>query len=61
MLDDCDAAIAAIETGAQAWTNRGKQVQHAQLRDLYAQRERLLKIVAQPGQMASLGVILRPS
>jgi hypothetical protein len=44
-LDDCDAAIAAIETGAQAYTARGRSAQRGQLADLQRERARLGRIV----------------
>jgi hypothetical protein len=61
-LDDCDAAIAAIETGAQAYTIRGKSAQKAQLGTLYAQRESLQQRlgVSQTG-FATVAQITRPT
>lgn len=61
-LDDCDARIAAIEDGAQAYTIRGKNVQHALLKDLYEERRRLHQYInAGATQFASLGQLTRPS
>ena len=44
-LDSVQAAIAAIESGAQEYTHRGRTYKRADLGTLYAREERLLKLV----------------
>jgi len=61
MIDDNDAAIARIETGAQAYTIRGRESRMAELRTLYAERERLEQKSADAGNggsMTSVGKIM---
>lgn len=64
-LDACDAKIAAIEGGAQAYTSRGLAVTHAQLETLYKQRERLEQKLSEEnsnsGSMSSVGQIDAPT
>lgn len=50
MLDDCDAAIQKAEA-SQSYTERGRQLTRANLKDLYAERQRLQRLVNQPSNM----------
>ncbi len=64
-IDDCDAAIQSIETGAQAYSARGRSAQKAQLATLYKRldelQERLLLESNNGGSMASLAIQTRPT
>lgn len=62
-IDANDAAIARIETGAQEYTIRGRMARQAELKTLYAERERLeekLSDSSNSGSMTSVGQIARP-
>ena len=63
-LDDCDAAIARIENGAQEYTVRGRMAQQARYAALVKERRELQEQVADvsvnSGRMASLGQIGSP-
>ena len=59
MLDDCDAAIERIETGAQGWTHRNRSVQEARLKDLHAERSRLLDMIKEEQSAAASGGMAR--
>lgn len=58
-LDDCDTAIAAIETGAQAYGTGLRRVDRGDLAALYKQRDALQVAVAREAAGGVFRVIQR--
>lgn len=60
-LDAVDAAIAAIEGGAQSFTVLGRLYQRGQLQTLYAERNRLEQKLQQEARGGSRVRLARPT
>jgi hypothetical protein len=59
-LDDCDAAIEQIETGAQAYTIRSRSAQKALYEKLCAERARLEEKLADESNGGSMATLAQP-